>query len=536
VTASAAHVSSQSRLRVAAQGVATPFIVAITYYLGAEAAFAIGTLSDRIFAPFWPPNIVLLCALLLNEPRRWWIVIMAALPAHVIAETGVGMPPDQYVIAFVTNCMVAILSAVGIRQFVGGPPWFVTLRQGFLYVAIAVFAGPAVSAFGGALVRIAGGGAVTSYWTYWAQWFASNALTAVTLGPLFLIALGDGARASIFEGSRKLEAALLLLALVAACMITFGIDPARLSTGFLPTLFYLPIPLIVWGAVRFGALGASGAILVVAIVSIERNLQGAPLFTGANPEENVLELQVYLTALSVPALLLGAAIEELQRARGTMQELAGAVLRSHDDERRRVARDLHDKVAQDLAAANLVMARLDRQAPPQLISELEAIHRRVVHEIRAVSYLLHPPLLDEAGLALALKSYVGGLAQRSGVDVDLALSPDLERLPREVEFVLFRVIQDAVTNVHRHSGSPQARIALTLTRQKDEQTVMLMIEDIGDAETSPRARHAGELAAPDLGGIGLAAMRERLRRIDGRISVESRLGRTLVTAVIPLAN
>src|SRR5262249_14274372 len=179
--------------------------------------------------------------------------------------------------------------------------------------------------------------------------------------------------------------------------------------------------------------------------------------------------QVYLTALSVPALLLGAAIEELQRARATMQELAGAVLRSHDDERRRVARDLHDKVAQDLAAANLVMARLERHAAPQarsVLGELEAIHRRVVHEIRAVSYLLHPPLLDEAGLALALKSYVGGLAQRSGVDVDLALSPDLERLPREVEFVLFRVIQDAVTNVHRHSGSPQARIALTLTRQK----------------------------------------------------------------------
>src|SRR5262245_16620088 len=166
---------------------------------------------------------------------------MAALPAHVIAETGVGMPPDQYVIAFVTNCMVAMLSAAGIRHFVGGPPWFVTLRQGFLYVAIAVFVSPALAAFGGALVRIAGGGAVTSYWTYWAQWFAANALPAVTLGPLFLIALGDGARASIFKGSRKLEAALLLLALIAACMIAFGIDPARLSTGFLPTLFYLPI-------------------------------------------------------------------------------------------------------------------------------------------------------------------------------------------------------------------------------------------------------------------------------------------------------
>jgi signal transduction histidine kinase len=534
VTASTTYLPHQSRLRSATQGVVTPFVVAVTYYLGAEAAFAVGTLSDRIFAPFWPPNIVLLCALLVNAPHRWWIVIMAALPAHIIAEIGVGMPPDQYIIAFVTNCMVALMSAIGIRRFVGGPPWFVSLRQVFLYVAIAVFASPAIAALGGALVRIAGGGGVESYWTYWAQWFAANALTGVTLGPLFLIALGDGARLAAFEGPRKLEAVLLLAGLVAACLVTFGVNPARLSTGFLPTLFYLPIPLIVWGAVRFGALGASSAILVVAIVSIERNLRGVAIFTGGGPEQNVLALQVYLTALSVPALLLGAAIEELQRARATMQELAGAVLRTHDDERRGVAKDLHDKVAQDLAAANLVMARLERHAPAQIMSELEAIHQRVVHEIRAVSYLLHPPLLDEAGLALALKSYVGGLAQRSGVEVDLALSPDLERLPREVEFVLFRVIQDAVTNVQRHSGRPQARIALT--RRKDEQTVMLMIEDAGDVERSSCARHAGERAVPDLGGIGLAAMRERLRRINGRISVESRLGRRLVTAVIPVAN
>ena len=525
-------------MRRAAHGFATLLIVAASYYIAAQAAFAVGTLSDRIFAPFWPPNIVLLCALLANEERRWWIVVAAALPAHIVAEIGVGMPPDQYLIAFVSNYMVAMLSALGIRHLVGGPPWFVTLRQGFLYVVIAVFASPALAAFGGALVRIAGGGGLENYWTYWAQWFASNALTAVTLGPLALIAVGGGARGAAFAGWRLLEAALLLLVLVGTCMLAFGIDPARLSPGVLPTMLYLPIPFIAWGAVRFGALGASGAILAVTTVSIARNLQGAALFTGGDPEQNVLELQVYLTALSVPALLLGAAIEELQRARSGMQELAGAVLRSHDDERRRVAKDLHDKIGQNLAAANLALARLEPHASAQgraIIGELEAIHRRAVHEIRAVSYLLHPPLLDEAGLALALKSYVGGLAQRTGVDVDLALSPDLDRLPRDVAFVLFRVIQDAVTTVHRYSGSEQARIALALTRQNDEQTVTLTIEDVGEGGYTERRRVIEvDALGPDPGEVGLASMRERLRRIDGRINVESRLGRTLVTAVIPV--
>jgi integral membrane sensor domain MASE1 len=87
-----------------------PVLVAVAYYLGAEAAFYIGTLSDRIFAPFWPPNVVLFCALLLATERRWWVFIAAAFPAHVVAELGVGMPAGQLLVAFVTNCMVAALN------------------------------------------------------------------------------------------------------------------------------------------------------------------------------------------------------------------------------------------------------------------------------------------------------------------------------------------------------------------------------------------------------------------------------------------
>lgn len=513
-----------------------PLAVAIAYFVGAEAAFSVGTLSDRIFAPFWPPNIVLLCALLLVPPRRWWIVIAAALPAHIVAEIGVGMPPGQNAIAFATNCLVAILNALGIARCIGAPPWFVTLRRGFLYVLIVVFAGPAVAALGGAMVRIAGGGPLDDYWIYWAQWFAANALTGATLGPLFLIWRGGGARTALMTGARLIEAALLLIGLVGTCAVAFGIDPAKLASGFLPTLFYLPIPFIVWGAVRFGALGASGAILVVAIVSIGRNLQPDGIFTGSDPEQNVLALQVFLIALSVPTLLLGSAIEELQRARRAMQELAGTVLRSQDDERRRISRELHEKIGQDLTAASLTVVRLEQNASAELrsiVADLGSILQRATGEIRAVSYLLHPPLLDEAGLALALRTYIGGLARRSGVAVDLALSSDLERLPEEVEFVLFRVIQDAVTSVHRHSGSGRTRIALTLGPPNGERTVTLTIEDIGEAAEAPARAHIA--GSDELAGLGLAAMHERLRRIGGRIKVEALPGRTLVTAVVPVA-
>src|SRR5262249_24509371 len=115
------------RLKVPLQG---PLLVALAYLLGAEAAFYIGTLSDQIFALFWPPNVVLFCALMIVPQRDWWLYIVAAFLAHVVAERGVGMPAPQLLVAFATNCMVALLNASAVRRFVGDPPWFGNFPQG----------------------------------------------------------------------------------------------------------------------------------------------------------------------------------------------------------------------------------------------------------------------------------------------------------------------------------------------------------------------------------------------------------------------
>src|SRR3954462_2825601 len=106
-----------------------PILIAIAYYLGAQAAFAVGTLSDRIFAPFWPPNIILFCTLLFVPKRQWWLYIADTFPAHLAAEAAVSMPVAQSLVAFGTNCMVAILSAIGVQRFLREPPWFGTLRN-----------------------------------------------------------------------------------------------------------------------------------------------------------------------------------------------------------------------------------------------------------------------------------------------------------------------------------------------------------------------------------------------------------------------
>src|SRR5262249_35167097 len=110
-----------------------PVLIALAYFLGAQAAFLIGTLSDRIFAPFWPPNVILFCTFLLVPKRKWWLYMAAALPAHLIAEATVAMPILESLVAFASNCLVALLSAIGVLKFLKQPPWFGTLRSAGLF-------------------------------------------------------------------------------------------------------------------------------------------------------------------------------------------------------------------------------------------------------------------------------------------------------------------------------------------------------------------------------------------------------------------
>src|SRR5262245_15491411 len=201
-----------------------PLFVAIAYYLAAQVAFSIGTFSDRIFAPFWPPNTVLFCTLLLVPKRQWWLYIAATFPAHAIAEIAVGMPAAQLLVAFGTNCMVAILNAVGVRWFLKHPPWFGTLRNASIYFLITAGVGPAVSALGGAFVQILGGGGIVNYWTYWGNWYIANALSSVTLGRVFLIYFNRGSEVARWSSRRIVVVGILALSRVVVLGIVFTIS------------------------------------------------------------------------------------------------------------------------------------------------------------------------------------------------------------------------------------------------------------------------------------------------------------------------
>jgi signal transduction histidine kinase len=503
------------------------------YFVGAEAAFYIGTLSDQIFALFWPPNVVLFCALMVVPRRDWWLYIAAAFPAHALAELGVGMPTPQLLVAFATNCMVALLSAYAARRFMGDPPWFGNLRKASSYIVITAGVSPAVSALPGAFVPILGGGSIGDYWTFWAHWYLANVLPNLTLGPVFLIWLSEGGRWVDWKWLRHhVEPVALAVAIFCICIVAVTIV-GRLSTNsFLPAVLLLPLPLVLWASIRFGARGASGAVLIVAIILTWRTLHGQGLFPGDDRESSVLALQLFLTGLSIPVLMLGASIDQLRLAEQTMRGLAASLLRAQDEERRRIARDLHDSTGQHLVAATLIAGRLEKALPPSAapaLKQLEDTLQQSIREVRTVSYLLHPPLLDEAGLGLALRYFVKGYMERSEIAVDLVVAPDVDRLAPEVELVLFRLVQEALTNVSRHSGSLTARIRLMRERRMGAHNIVLTIEDTG------KGMPAINLTEPrTVQGVGLASMRERLHQIGGRLEIESVAGQTTLKASVPI--
>ena len=527
------------QLPPALKSIRGPLLVAFAYFLGAQAAFLVGTLSDRIFAPFWPPNVILFCTLLLVPKRKWWLYVAATFPAHLIAEATVAMPIVQSLVAFSTNCMLALLSAYGVLRFLKQPPWFGTLRNAAIYVLVTAGISPAISALGGAFVQILSGGPLSNYWTYWGNWCIANALGSVTLGPTFLMWFGpqlDRARLTLV---RRVEALILAVGLVATCAIAFQVDQGTASTGFLPALLYSPFPFILWAALRFGERGASGAILVVTLVSIWQNLRASTLFVGLTPGANVFALQVFLVGIAIPVFLLGTAIDEIRRSGDATRRLAGALMQAQDQERRRIARELHDSTGQSLVMAYLIAGDVQRQAPPScgpVIAELQNTIQGAITEVRTVSYLLHPPILEGSGLGMALESYLQGFSKRTGIHVDFELSPNFGRVSANVELVLFRVIQEGLTNIWRHSGSSRATIQLARQASNGQSQITLIIEDAGKG-IPPEIRRSilstGNDRQPTSSGLGLIGMRERLHQVGGRLEIESATGKTVIRAVVP---
>lgn len=536
-----AALSQYHSLELVPDTVRRPLLTSITYFLGAEVAFLIGTLSDQIFAPFWPPNIILFCALLGARYGEWWRYVLAVLPAHMLAEFQVGMDWPQLLVAFSTNCAVALLNALAIKWLLGGPPWLNTFRRALIFIVIAAGIGPATVAFLGAYVRIYGGELPANYWLFWMQWYMANALGNLTLAPLFLSFFSAGREDTQITRPhvRWAEKAIISVGVLLSCAIAIRATFYSGSTGLLPTLLYLPMPFVFWGTVRFGVRGASLALLVLSLTSIWVSLSGPTVFSASTAEDNVLALQIFLNGLAAPVLLFGAHIDGTKRKERRSRALSQMILRSKEQHQRKMAGDLHEGVCQDLAATYLRARQLFKLLPPQTKSEAAAIEEDLLQAIgalRAAAYGMYPPLLVEGGLEPALRSFLRTYSERTGIAVVLRLSSDIGRLTSDAENVAFRIVEEALTNVEKHSINGTAQVTLSRGGASGEGSLMLRIED--PAPSTPRRTSMLSWLrslAPSSGvsGLGTAAMAERIDTIGGRLNIFSIGGSTIVEAAFP---
>ena len=224
---------------------------------------------------------------------------------------------------------------------------------------------------------------------------------------------------------------------------------------------------------------------------------------------------------------------ELDRTNQNLRELSARLLQLQDDERRRIARELHDSVGQMLAALGMNLAVVGTEIErltkiTSTVNDSAALVQELSKEVRTISHLLHPPLLDEAGLASALRWYVEGFAQRSKIEVGLEFPADFGRLPRESETAIFRTVQECLTNIHRHSESPIATIRIAAS----DKHVRVEVEDRGKGIPPEKQFEMTSTGTP---GVGIRGMRERLRQLGGSLDIHSNGKGTLIVAQLPVA-
>jgi signal transduction histidine kinase len=357
---------------------------------------------------------------------------------------------------------------------------------------------------------------------------------------------------SIFFNSTPRRYAFALAATLFALLIATAIAP--LAGG---QVVYLVLPAAVAFSAAYCGLAPAVIAIVVALVGI-RYWFISPSHSLSIPDgTQFIAILAFVLASSIILVIaennrrnaeaLRQSLEdveerlrertgELDIANQGLGDLTARLLQLQDDERRRIARELHDSAGQSLTALALNLSNLGTEIErftksAKTVSDSVVLVNDMSRDIRTISYLLHPPLLDEAGLASALRWYIRGFTERSGIKVDLELPEDFDRLPRDMETAIFRLVQECLTNIHRHSESPTAAIRINHSNGE----VRIEVQDQGKGIPPDKKL---ELLSAGTPGVGIRGMRERLRQLGGAMEINSdgNGSGTQVVVRLPVAN
>ena len=493
-------------------------LVALGYYVGSQIGFLL-TPAGTPISTFWPPNAILLAAFLLTPSRIWWVLALAVFPAHLFVQLRIGIPLISALAWFVGNTGEALIGALCVRVFKRDKPLFESVYGFVVFLTFGVLLPTLATSFlDAAGVVLTGVG--RNYWMLWTTRLTSNIVADLTIVPTILIfgvkGLSWFRKASI---SALSEAAVLAVGIVIVSLFAFGRESSVSGSW---AFVYAPLPLLIWALLRFGSGGASASLLAVALISLWNTMQGQGPLAMQSMLYGVLSLHFLLTVLAISFVLSGALIAERRRSEVTLRAKCGNLVHAQEQERYRIARELHDNILQRLILLGLHLDELRTASLVFAKPPLNKLYHQISSISKAISDLsheLHPFMLEYLGLPGALRKLCRDAGARCGITIDFSEHNLGSPLPSDVAGCLFRIAQEALQNISLHHAK-NAVMELRLAGR----AVLLRVSD--------------DVAGLDLWrdeSSALTLMSEQLLALGGTLDITSAPSKgTVIEVSIPL--
>lgn len=475
----------------------------------------------------WPSNALLVATLVLTPKRHWWLYLLSVIPAHMAAMSPyhVGFSWLAYQIAF--NSLEAIACAVILQKY--AILYFETLQEVLIFLGVSVIVPglanlvaiyPVVKASSRA--ALLAHNSSDGFLAVWTSCWANNSASLIVFVPVILVCITRGPDCiRSLSWRRAAEAALLAGLLSTLTFLVYG--NWHTVADALPTVYLVPIPFLIWAAVRFGPAGACLSIAVFVCISSWCAYLGQGPFLRSVSIDRLTVLQMAWIIISAPLLCLaavvrerGAAVEELKQAHSELQDFTPRLIAAQEQEKQRISRELHDDVGQRLALLRVGLDLVDQKIPVERTTEHAEIGNLLTQldelaiDLHNMSHQLHSSKLRYLGLSAALKEVCQQFVDQHRVAVHLTANPLPESLSEQVSLCFYRVAQEALMNAVKHSGTSQVEVSLDCKGQ----LLRMCIRDYGIG-FNPALRGKG---------LGLVAMQERLRMVGGMLRFNSAAG------------
>lgn len=520
-------------------------------------AYRLGMFVHATASPFWFPDTVLLCALLRSPRRRWWIFVLAPLPIRLFVAVPAEVPVWFLAATFALDSAKGVITAA-ILQRVGRPPFrFSSVRAFALYAFFAVFLVPAVSAFGGAAARQRLG---FEYWLAWEQWFLGDALAQLVITPIVIYWVFGGEWRRLGGSPLRLrELAALTIALVATSYLAF--DTQSVGMGFAEPLFYAPVPLLFWSAIRFGMVGATGAVGILAAFAISAASNGHGPFASQSPADTALAIQHFLLLRAAPLYLVAVIIEQKESVERSLRESERRFRETHQNlvhaARLAVVGELTAVIAHEikqplsaiLTNAQTAELLLSAEQPPlselrEILADIARDDRRadaVIGRVRGLfrkqEIQMQPLDLNEA--VADVLEIIAGDARRRGVKVRFDPTRNLPAVSGDrvhLQQVLLNLIVNAMDAM---LATPEPARLLGIETRHLPDGAAVSVSDRGPGIPADQAGDIFEsfvTTKPHGLGLGLSVARYIIERHEGSIWVENNAeGGATVSFRVPLA-